>query len=212
MQCIIRSRATTPEQKALRLAQIMDVTAARFTTLSYEEVNLKHIAADVGITKAALYRYFRNKETLFLAVYSQETQSLAQTAASEMGQQSLTDSICNTLIKHPLYCKLSAIMHTALQCNLTLDEAREFKTALLQFIQQYAAMISEHYALSIAQATELILQVQQVIIGCWHMSHSVGAVAEVIKEGPLQIFELNFAEILHSHIARLVASYQHSYK
>lgn len=208
MQCIIKCRATTPEQKALRLTQIMDVTAARFSTLSYEEVNLKHIAADVGITKAALYRYFRNKETLFLAVYIQEFKQLAQTAKTEMGQIQLTDSICNTLIKHPLFCKLSAIMHTALQCNLTLDEAREFKTTLLHFIQQYAVMLSEHYALSIEQTTELLLQVQQVIIGCWHMSHSVGAVAEVIKEGPLQLFEVNFADILHSHVARLVASYQ----
>ncbi|QFI37808.1 TetR/AcrR family transcriptional regulator [Moritella marina ATCC 15381] len=208
MQCIIKCRATTPEQKALRLTQIMDVTAARFSTLSYEEVNLKHIAADVGITKAALYRYFRNKETLFLAVYIQEFELLAQTAKKEMGQVQLTDSICNTLIKHPLFCKLSAIMHTALQCNLTLDEAREFKTTLLHFIQQYAAMISAQYALSIDQATALLLQVQQVIIGCWHMSHSVGAVAEVIKEGPLQLFEVNFADILHSHITRLVTSYQ----
>ena len=29
MQCIIKCRAKTPEQKALRLTQIMDVTAAR---------------------------------------------------------------------------------------------------------------------------------------------------------------------------------------
>lgn len=208
MPCLIKCRATTPEQKALRLTQIMDVTAARFSTLSYEEVNLKHIAADVGITKAALYRYFRNKETLFLAVYTQELQNLAAAAEIEMSQQPLTDSICNTLIKHPLFCKLSAIMHTALQCNLTLDEAREFKTTLLQFFQQYALMINQYFALSIEQATELLLQIQQVIIGCWHMSHSVGAVAEVIKEGPLQLFELDFAEILHAHIGRLVKSYQ----
>jgi len=208
MQCIIKCRATTPEQKALRLTQIMDVTAARFSILSYEDVNLKHIAADVGITKAALYRYFRNKETLFLAVYIQELERLTDTAKIEMGQPLLADSICNMLIKHPLFCKLSAIMHTALQCNLTIEEARQFKTQLLQFIQQYAAMISEHHALSSEQATELLLQIQQVIIGCWHMSHSVGAVAEVIKEGPLQLFELNFADILRSHIARLVDSYQ----
>ena len=207
MQCIIKCRATTPEQKALRLKQILDVTANRFSTLSYEDVNLKHIAADVGITKAALYRYFRNKETLFLAVYTLELERLSRTAASELGQQSLTDSICNTLIKHPLFCKLSAIMHTALQCNLTTEEARQFKTTLLQFIQQYALMLSQHYKLTTSQATELLLQTQQAIIGCWHMSHSVGAVAEVIKEGPLQLFELNFADILYDHITRLVGSY-----
>ena len=95
MQCIIKCRAKTPEQKALRLTQIMDVTAARFATLSYEEVNLKHIAADVGITKAALYRYFRNKETLFLALYTQEATNFVATAAAEIFQQSLTDALCN---------------------------------------------------------------------------------------------------------------------
>lgn len=195
MQCIIKCRATTPEQKALRLTQIIDVTAARFTTLSYEDVNLKHIAADVGITKAALYRYFRNKETLFLAIYTQEIACLAQTAVGEMDQQPLTDSICNTL---------NSVRSCTQRCNVT----RQFKSTLLQFIEQYAAMISEHYVLSIEQATELLLQVQQLIIGCWHMSHSVGSVAEVIKEGPLQLFELNFADILRSHIARLVTSYQ----
>ncbi len=171
-------------------------------------MNLKHIAADVGITKAALYRYFRNKETLFLALYTQEATNFVATAAAEISQQSLTDALCNALIKQPLLCKLSAIMHTALQCNLTLDEAREFKTTLLELMQQYAGLLSAHYALSLEQTTELLLQVQQVVIGSWHMSHAVGAVAEVIKDGPLQLFDLNFADTLRSHITRLVDSYQ----
>ena len=117
MQCIIKCRATTPEQKALRLTQIIDVTAARFTTFSYEDVNLKHIAADVGITKAALYRYFRNKETLFLAVYTQEIACLAQTATGEMDQQSLTDSICNTLINTRYFS--SSVRSCTQPCNVT---------------------------------------------------------------------------------------------
>jgi AcrR family transcriptional regulator len=208
MQCIIKRRANTPEQKALRLQQIMGATATRFSTLNYDQVNLNHIAADVGITKAALYRYFRNKETLFLALYTRQIEQLIITAEAEMQNTSLTAAMCNTLVQHPLFCKLSAIMHTALETNLTIEEARIFKTTLLQFIQQYAQMIHQHYELSLTDANQLILQVQQVIIGCWHMSNPSGAVAEVIKTSPLQLFDLDFETILRAHIQRLVLTYK----
>lgn len=207
MQCIIKRRANTPEQKALRLQQIMSATATRFSTLSYDQVNLNHIAADVGITKAALYRYFRNKETLFLAIYTQQMEQLLITAKAEMQNTSLTAAICNALVQHPLFCKLSAIMHTALEKNLTVEEARIFKTTLLQFIQQYAQMLHQHYGLSQTNSNQLVLQVQQVIIGCWHMSNPSGAVAEVIQTSELQIFDLNFETILRAHIQRLVLTY-----
>ena len=58
--CLIKQRAKNPEQKALRRQQILLATKNRFSKSSYEDVNLQHIAADVGMTKAALYRYFRN--------------------------------------------------------------------------------------------------------------------------------------------------------
>ncbi len=207
MQCIIKRRANTPEKKALRLQQIMSATATRFSTLSYDQVNLNHIAADVGITKAALYRYFRNKETLFLALYTQQMQQLIITAEAEMQSIPLTAAICNALVQHPLFCKLSAIMHTALESNLTIEEARIFKTTLLQFIQQYAQMLHQHYGLSLTGASQLVLQVQQVIIGCWHMSTPSAAVAEVVKTSELQLFDLDFEAILRAHIQRLVHTY-----
>ena len=109
MQCIIKRRANTPEQKALRLQQIMAATATRFTTLNYDQVNLNHIAADVGITKAALYRYFRNKETLFLALYTRQIEQFIITAKAEMQKAPLTAAICNALVQHPLFCHVSAL-------------------------------------------------------------------------------------------------------
>ncbi|WP_156506077.1 TetR/AcrR family transcriptional regulator, partial [Oleiphilus sp. HI0117] len=78
--CLIKQRANNPEQKALRKQQILDATRKRFSDLAYEDLNLNVIAADVGITKAALYRYFRNKETLFLALFVETLEELIHSA------------------------------------------------------------------------------------------------------------------------------------
>ena len=129
--CLIKQRAKNPEQKALRRQHILDATRLRFKSLSYEEVNLNHVASDIGITKAALYRYFRNKETLFLALFVKSLKELIkcseQILQSELelktrSKQSLSlhpksDSplalmITKSLVENPVYCKLSAILHT----------------------------------------------------------------------------------------------------
>ena len=68
----IRKRAISPEQKALRRQQILDAAGEMFAREQYEDVKLSVLARHVGITKPALYRYFRGKEVLFLALYEQE--------------------------------------------------------------------------------------------------------------------------------------------
>ena len=65
----IRKRARGEEQKALRRAQILAAAEARFHATGYERISLSEIAADVGLTKAALYRYFRSKEALFIGLF-----------------------------------------------------------------------------------------------------------------------------------------------
>ncbi len=205
--CLIKQRANNPEQKALRRQQILTSARSRFETLAYEEVNLNHIAADVGITKAALYRYFRNKETLFLALFVETLEELIASAESHSPNEScLADVITQTLLSNPVYCKLSAILHTILERNLTLEEAESFKQTLLSLTSQYAKLLS-HYSDAFEDplyAQETLMQVQQALIGSWHMTHPVGAIAEVIQRPPLDIFHRSFEDTLFEHIKKIV--------
>lgn len=205
--CLIKQRANNPEQKALRRRQILQATRKRFESVPFEEVNLNHIAADIGITKAALYRYFRNKETLFLALYVESLEELIQFGEADTKQRSLADTICHALISQPLYCKLSAILHTILERNLTYEEAHEFKHTLLALMGQFATQILEHpdgknYRPD--QAINLLMTIQESVIGVWHMTHPSGAIAEVLEQASLSQFKRSFDDSLRAHIRLLV--------
>ncbi len=206
--CLIKQRANNPEQKALRRQQILQATKNRFDDCSYEEVNLNHIAADVGITKAALYRYFRNKETLFLALFVESLEALISSSNEEIKLNSLSDMICTVLINNPTFCKLSAILHTILERNLTLEEATEFKLKLLELMGQFSSQIQSYPQaprLSQKAAMTLLMQIQQALIGVWHMTHPTGAIAEVLETPPLDVFKRSFEESLREHVSQLVA-------
>lgn len=205
--CLIKQRANSPEQKALRRQQILQTTRRRFSTSSFEEVNLNHIAADVGITKAALYRYFRNKETLFLALFVESLEELIASSEAEILQASLSDSICNVLIDNPTFCKLSAILHTILERNLSLEEASEFKHTLLKLMEKFCFEIQKHPSaadLTETQALSLLMHIQEALIGVWHMTHPTGAIAEVLENPPLNIFKRSFEQTLKEHVRQLV--------
>jgi AcrR family transcriptional regulator len=208
--CLIKQRANNPEQKALRRQQILLATKNRFRSCSYEEVNLNHIAADAGITKAALYRYFRNKETLFIALFVESLEALIVSSETEMRQASIADSICNVLIGNPIFCKLSAILHTILERNLSLDEASEFKYTLLKLMGQLCTKIQAHPTVPNLTQTEtmsLLMQIQQALIGVWHMTHPTGAIAEVLEKPPLDIFKRSFEDTLKKHTRQLVIQF-----
>ena len=205
--CLIKQRANNPEQKALRRQQILLATRKRFESAPFEEVNLNHIAADIGITKAALYRYFRNKETLFLALFVESLEELIQFSESDNTHQPLADSICDALISQPLYCKLSAILHTILERNLTYEEAHEFKHTLLELMGKFALQISGHPDSNLRdaeQATSLLMQIQESLIGVWHMTHPTGAIAEVLEQASMSLFRRTFDDSLRAHIRLLV--------
>ena len=205
--CLLK-RANKPEQKAQRRQQILLATRKRFESLAYEEVNLNHIAADIGITKAALYRYFRNKETLFLALFVESLEDLITFSEPDTEQASLADTICDALIKQPLYCKLSAILHTILERNLTLEEAHEFKHTLLNLMGKFAERISRHPASAAytpTQTIKLLMQIQESVIGVWHMTHPSGAIAEVLQQPALSLFNRSFDDSLRAHIKLLVS-------
>jgi len=63
-----RRRARSPEDKAARKQAVLDEAWRLFQRGPWSALTLAQVAEGVGLSKAALYRYFDTKETLFLAV------------------------------------------------------------------------------------------------------------------------------------------------
>ena len=57
--------------------KILDIAEGLFTELGYKSVSIRDIAQACGVTNAALYYHFENKEALFAEVLENHVQRLS---------------------------------------------------------------------------------------------------------------------------------------
>lgn len=204
--CGGRQRARSEAEKAQRERQILDAAERRFDRHGLDRLTLADVAADTGLTKAALYRYFRSKEVLFLAVYRRALVAVVDELEAQDGS-GFPSTFTRTLLTHPVYCRLTAILHVALETGLSEDEAREFKRFLLGQVQRLVVVVRDLSGRDEADCLEFLLQCQQALIGCWHMTHPSETVRQVLTEPPLTAFNRDFASTLDRHLRILAAAF-----
>jgi AcrR family transcriptional regulator len=73
------------QRSASTRARLLKAARALFARHGYAGVGTEQIARRAGVTRGALYHQFPAKEDLFLAVYEEVEQELAQAAASMLG-------------------------------------------------------------------------------------------------------------------------------
>ena len=56
------------QEKEQRRNYILDAAEKMFFSRGYDNVSMDDIAGEIGLNKATLYIYFKNKESLFFAV------------------------------------------------------------------------------------------------------------------------------------------------
>ena len=66
-----------------RRAQLLERGAELFTSHPYDELSMKEIASEVGISKALLYHYFPSKQAFFEATLSAWAEQLRQRTAPD---------------------------------------------------------------------------------------------------------------------------------
>jgi AcrR family transcriptional regulator len=75
-----------------RRRAIVDAAIVRFSSQGYRTTTLSAIAADAGVTPAAVYRYFADKDELFAAAVDADAGELVALARSSL-EANATDSL-----------------------------------------------------------------------------------------------------------------------
>ena len=73
---------------------ILDTSAKLFSQQGYKEVSIRDIAQACGMTNAALYYHFKNKEDLFLAMLERDHE---QTLIASAAQRPTAPAICERI-------------------------------------------------------------------------------------------------------------------
>nr|WP_282448327.1 TetR family transcriptional regulator [Marinobacter goseongensis] len=204
--CGGKQRARSESDKAQREQQILDAAEGLFLEHRFHGLTLADVARETGLTKAALYRYFRSKELLFIAVYRRAMTGWASDVEA-VGQDGFPDQFVDRILAHPVFCGLTAILHIALETGLSEEEAREFKLFLLAQTRRLTAVIAAATGQEEAACLRYLMQCQQALIGCWHMSHPPEPARKAMQVEPLTVFQVEFADTLRHHLRVLTEAF-----
>lgn len=204
--CGGKQRARSASDKAEREQQILDSAEVLFLERRFHGLTLADIARHAGLTKAALYRYFRSKELLFIAVYQRALVKLVDEAEAA-GPAGFPDQFLTGFLAHPVFCGLTAILHVALETGLSEQEAREFKLFLLAQSRRLTIVISTATGRNEPESLNYLMQCQQALIGCWHMSHPPEAARKAMESEPLTVFRIEFSTTLEQHLRVLTDAF-----
>lgn len=196
-------RARSDEEKNQRLSSILSAAESMFAENVYEACNLNVIAANVGITKTALYRYFRCKELIFLEIYKHQLAEIVPSLQVCLQKQDAA-GLSALLSSRPLFCRLSAILTTVLERPLTVAEARSFKLTVLQLLEPCVVTLVSEHGYTPDEAVQWLMQLLVTLVGCWHVCHTSPMMNEALAIPELACFQLNFDGILQQHIAMMM--------
>lgn len=87
-----------PKVPVDRREQILEV-ATRLFQKGFQATSLDHVAAELGVTRPALYYYFRSKEELLAAIYDRAVGVLIDRAAELFAQNMAPDALLRKLIE-----------------------------------------------------------------------------------------------------------------
>ena len=196
-------RARSHEEKNERLNSILSAAERMFAENVYEACNLNVIAATVGITKTALYRYFRSKELIFLEIYKHQLAEIVPSLQVCLQKKDAV-GLSALLSSRPLFCRLSAILTTVLERPLSVAEARSFKLTVLQLLEPCVVTLVSEHGFTPEAAAMWLMQLLVAVVGCWHVCHTSPMMNEALATPELACFQLNFDGLLQQQISMMM--------
>lgn len=74
------------QQREQRRKYILDVAEKLFFIYGYDDISMNDISYEIGLNKAIIYRYFKNKESLYFAVVSRGVEIFSELLKSKVSQ------------------------------------------------------------------------------------------------------------------------------
>lgn len=207
-------RARRPEQKRQREQAILGAAAAVLEAEGPDGVTLTAVAAEVGLAKSNLYRYFESREDILLQLLvSDEAEWVAQLEralvplAGGGDVAAVGTAMAGTLAANPRLCRLTSILTIVLEQNVSLEVTRRFKDRAGELsIRIGNAIHAACPGVPLERLAGFQRWVQALIAGLWPIAHPAPVVVELLAEPRYAGFAGDFESDLRRAITPLLAS------
>ena len=204
-------RARKPGQKAERVNAILDSAAKLFDQKDLADISMRDVAAEAGLSKASLYSYFATKEEVFATLFLQESEAWfafveprlvrLRTYTANRVAKVLTDA----LREHERFCRLTVVLASVLERNMSVNFLRVFKTELNTNLGQVVAALQVVFPdMTDDRGIAFLYQHQSFIAGLWPLTHPSPEMAKVLSDVEFEGTQVDFFKLFQSSIERLL--------
>lgn len=153
------------------------------------QVTLTAIAAETGLHKSAVLRYFDNRESLLLELCRQEWQAwadeLTAAATGRPDERGPAEVLSSTLDSRPLFCDLLAQTPVLLEREAPVEVVHRFKLDVLDAVGVAArALQAMSGELSERHAVELVGVATSLAGSLWHVANPPAALQHAYRSDP----------------------------
>jgi AcrR family transcriptional regulator len=125
---------TPPQEKAItnRREAIISAATDLFYEYGYEKASLRDISRRIGLTQAAIYYHFRNKEEILYTIIEQSSNELFFTLKSCLtGNRDLIEQLREAIIQH-----IFSIRHNRQGAKIIIEDKRYLSGELNRLVRE----------------------------------------------------------------------------
>ncbi|MEO0999251.1 MAG: TetR family transcriptional regulator [Pseudomonadota bacterium] len=181
-------RARRPEQKAERRRAILAAAATVLDREGLEGVSLAAIAAEAGVVKSGLYRYFESREEILLRLLLADMDDLCIAFDAKVGAGDLTVPetaaiMAGGFIARPRLCLLISEMAATLERNVSGETLRDVKREIVDGSHRATATLARALpALGPERSGEAVLMLYVLVAGLWPMTQPSPELSALLDE------------------------------
>ncbi len=192
-------RARSEDQIKERIDAILNAAGDVFKEHSYEDVTMKMIADKAGFTRSNLYRYFKTREEIFLALYQQDTtvwvNDIVKTfeKSRAMKPETFVKKWMDVLLKHQRFLELNPLLALSLEKNASDEIYLAFKIELHQQLSKVIEVLKKPLPkLNEAEIYSFLLIQGMLICGGWPMSQYTDQHLKLLESAGLGQLRIEF--------------------
>jgi AcrR family transcriptional regulator len=185
-------RARSAEAKQQRESGILAAATRLAAEAGIRQVTLTDIAAEVGMHKSAMLRYFETREQIFLRLTADGwrewsadlLERLRGLSASAATPSAVAGAFADTLTARPMFCDLLAQAPLNLERNVSVESVRSFKLVTLAEVDAIGAELARLLHLGEQQCVDVIATATSLAGALWQMATPGPEVRELYRTDP----------------------------
>ncbi len=180
-----------------RIKEIQEAAAEVFRRESFEKVTMQMIASEAGFTRSNLYRYFKTREEIFLAIFTGDAETWLDDLTKEFtGPMPLEDFVqlwTEVLCRQKRFLELSPLLAPTLEKNSSEEIYLQTKVKMNELISRALPILSQILPdFTEQQLMDFFLVHQSLAAGLRPMTHYSDWQMKILKEQGLEHFKLDF--------------------